>query len=283
MTKRTQLANYIVSFKEIADIMTAMKNLSLIEINKIAKFMPNQEKIVETFAESGMDFLEFNPQLSPQAQEMVPKIYVLLGSERGFCGDFNENVCTLSKSVMKDSDLRGVKLILVGHKLVTKFAGDPRIIKVIPGANCAAEIPDVIFALTTFLNGMLADDADRSILISWNIIYNEIFENKVQAKSLSPLLELSKDKYKKSFAFAPELNQRPKEFFAKFLDEYFFATLTHIFYQSLMAENNQRLHHMDGAITRLEKKCEQLKNQLNLLRQEEITEEIEIILLSSNF
>ncbi len=53
-------------------------------------------------------------------------------------------------------------------------------------------------------------------------------------------------------------------------------------YSSLTAENRQRQAHMDQALQRLEEKAERLRRACNAQRQEEITEEIEIILLSAD-
>ncbi len=47
-----------------------------------------------------------------------------------------------------------------------------------------------------------------------------------------------------------------------------------------MAENQRRIQHLEGAIQRLEEKNENLARKSRTLRQEEITEEIEVILLS---
>ena len=48
-----------------------------------------------------------------------------------------------------------------------------------------------------------------------------------------------------------------------------------------MAENYQRLHHLDNALDRLGNKLSYLTRHLNLLRQEEITQEIQVIMLSA--
>jgi F-type H+-transporting ATPase subunit gamma len=48
-----------------------------------------------------------------------------------------------------------------------------------------------------------------------------------------------------------------------------------------MAENRKRLEHIDSAIRRLEKDEAQLRLSSNALRQEEIIEEIELIMLSA--
>ena len=54
-----------------------------------------------------------------------------------------------------------------------------------------------------------------------------------------------------------------------------------ILYTSLMAESRQRLAHLEGTVQHMEEHSEELHRQGNILRQEEIIEEIEVILLSA--
>ncbi|MBY0291769.1 MAG: F0F1 ATP synthase subunit gamma, partial [Alphaproteobacteria bacterium] len=107
--------------------------------------------------------------------------------------------------------------------------------------------------------------------------YNEMINNQTITKSFSPFTKLGEQK-KNSSSFEPLLNLSPKEFLSQFLENYLFAVLYYVFYQSFIAENYQRLSHLNGAISKLEKKCVKLTHQMNRLRQEEITEEIEGIL-----
>ena len=52
-------------------------------------------------------------------------------------------------------------------------------------------------------------------------------------------------------------------------------------FESLMAENQRRVQHLDQAGHHLEQRMEELGKRRNMLRQEEIIEEIEVILLSA--
>ncbi|HBE93756.1 MAG TPA: hypothetical protein DDW55_15050, partial [Gammaproteobacteria bacterium] len=52
-------------------------------------------------------------------------------------------------------------------------------------------------------------------------------------------------------------------------------------YTSLMAENHQRVAHLEGAVKHLDDESAELMRQSNILRQTEIIEEIEVILLSA--
>ena len=55
-----------------------------------------------------------------------------------------------------------------------------------------------------------------------------------------------------------------------------------VFYSSLMAENRRRLQHMEGALRRMEENAGEMQRKCNMLRQEEIIEEIEVIMLGND-
>ena len=71
------------------------------------------------------------------------------------------------------------------------------------------------------------------------------------------------------------------QLFPKLVDQYLYAVLHEVLYSSLLAENQRRLIHMEGAMRRIEDDLAKLKIKYNALRQEEIIEEIEVILLSA--
>jgi F-type H+-transporting ATPase subunit gamma len=83
------------------------------------------------------------------------------------------------------------------------------------------------------------------------------------------------------FPYPPILNLNPLTFAKDLIDQHLFSLLYEVFYSSLMAENLRRFQHMDQAIQRLEKDMAELVLRRNSLRQEEITEEIEVIMLSA--
>ncbi len=83
------------------------------------------------------------------------------------------------------------------------------------------------------------------------------------------------------FSHPPLLNQSPREFLVELTDHYLFAALHEMLYTSLMEENHYRVAHLEGAVKHLDDKSAELARQCNALRQEEIIEEIEVILLSA--
>ena len=79
----------------------------------------------------------------------------------------------------------------------------------------------------------------------------------------------------------PELNLPPETFMSEFIDHYADAALHSIFATSLLSENRARLARMTVAIDRLDENVAALRRRIHRLRQEEITQEVETILLST--
>ena len=165
------------------------------------------------------------------------------------------------------------KLVIIGRRLIQKIEENFQITKEIEGPSVVEEIPKVISTLITFLE----ESSLSPTFADFHIIYNEMIDNQITVKSYSPLTSLLEQRKERS-SFELLLNLSPEECFSQFLENYLFAVLYHIFYGSLIAENYQRLTHLNGAISKLEKKTIKLNHQMNLIRQEEITEEIEVIL-----
>ena len=83
-------------------------------------------------------------------------------------------------------------------------------------------------------------------------------------------------------AYPPLLHLAPRSFLEGLIEQYLFAVLHEILYTSLMTENYTRLSHLEGAVSHLDEETERLSRECNALRQEEIIEEIEVILLSTS-
>jgi F-type H+-transporting ATPase subunit gamma len=277
MTKKGQLKEHIHTLEEIGNIMTAMKNLSLIEINKVTKFISTQERVVNTIKEVGQDFLHFYPDFLSSVETSQSPIYILIGSERGFCGNLNDKITNaLTNNLMQSN--QEPELIVVGNKLAMKMSDDKRVIQTINGPNAVEEIPNIILNLINTL-----EDISSTMKLQpgyWTILFCEEVRNTIQATILQPFVEF-KNAFNQPLVIAPILNLSPETFLFEFINHYLFSLLYLIFYKSFMAENYQRLRHLDNALGRLENKIIYLTHHMNLLRQEEITQEIQVIMLSA--
>jgi len=273
VSKRRDIETQLRSLNEIKEIMSAMKNLALMEVHRLTRFLDTQRRVVATIEAAAADFLLFHPELFPREEEFR-NVHLLLGTERGFCGDFNESL------VHALDNCRGsapkTALVIVGGKLAAKLEGDTRITASLAGASVVDEVDSVLVKLMETLTGLSARDSVGPLRL--RVFHRQPEEERVEVTVLQPF---QRPQSKNSrFGHPPLLYLKPRSFLSGLAEQYLFAELHELLYRSLMAENQRRMQHMDAAVRRLERTSVELLRRRNTLRQEEITEEIEVIMLS---
>jgi F-type H+-transporting ATPase subunit gamma len=275
MTRRRKLELRGHSLAEVRDIMKSMQTLAYIETRKLARFLDAQHAVVQSIEDVAKDLVSFYPETLPEAEETTP-VYILIGTERGFCGDFNHAVVGHLESSLQADGSGSPMLIAIGRKLHIVLEGDPRVSVRIAGASVVEEVTAVISRMVRELTCL--QEQHRMLTVFG--LYHCDDHGIVMQKLLPPFqryLHLPP-----RFPHAPVLNQSPREFLVELIDHYLFAALHEMLYSSLMAENHHRVAHLDGAVKHLDDKSADLARQCNALRQEEIIEEIEVILLSAS-
>jgi ATP synthase len=125
----------------------------------------------------------------------------------------------------------------------------------------------------------LAKELPKFPANTWKIIRN-FYDSEGSRIEVNSPFEFSRLPVTPAFAFAPLLNVPPVELRLPIIEQFLFALFYRIFYLSFTAENHERLRHMEGAMNKIRDQQQRLKQVANSLRQESITEDLEIILLS---
>ncbi|MGZ8198217.1 MAG: F0F1 ATP synthase subunit gamma [Burkholderiales bacterium] len=269
MSSMAELSQRFSRLKEISGIMTAMKNLSLVETRKLARFMAHQRRMLANIEGAAADFLHFYP--IEASAEMQPAILLLVGSERGFCGNFNERLAAALNNLPQRH--AASTLLLVGNRLGTKLEAHPNVIGRLDGSTVTEDVPAVLNGLMDALH-----TASRQLSGDGAALYS-LAHDADGEPTLKRLLPLAPPQPPR-LTHRPRLQLAPSEFFAELLDQYLLAALYGVLYESLAAENRQRLAHMEHALDRLDETVARLALKRNALRQEKIVEEIEVILSS---
>ena len=272
MGKRREVQQRLASLNEIDGIMVAMKNLALLETHRIAGFIDTQRRAVKSIEAAAADFLAFYTQAAAPG-DGLQQMLLVIGSERGLCGDFNETLLGTLAAARQQAD---TVLVAVGRKLEAKLHDDAGVSAFVEGPSVGEEVEAALARLAKVL-GDLQQQRPGQV---WRI--NALYHDEESAgPRLRQLLPLEKPAGTPAYSHAPLLNLEPAQFLSQLTDQYLYAALHEVFYVSLMAENRMRLEHMDSAIRRMEKDEAALRLRYNALRQEEIIEEIEIIMLSA--
>lgn len=281
MSKKADLKRRLDALAEIKGIVAAMKSLSLLEISKLNRLAAAQQQTATSVEGAVSDFLSFYPtRVTAGPAGMKHHLYLLIGSERGFCGGFNEAVLQRLQSLLR-TDHGGMEaiLIIVGNRLAAKMPADLRVEQTLPGPAAPEEVSDTIAEVARYLGAFEQQVPPVSVRFL-TIIHNRESGSGIKPFVSEPFARFARAEARR-YSHAPLLQIPPRELLVLLADHYLLSMLYDIFYSSLMAEHRQRVRHMENAINHLERAVTRLGRRVNLLRQEEITEELEVIMLNA--
>ncbi|HET8711130.1 MAG TPA: FoF1 ATP synthase subunit gamma [Spongiibacteraceae bacterium] len=269
MSKRRDLEHHLTQLQDLRKILDSMKALAYMETRRLAEFLNAQQQTMLTIDKVARDFLNFFPDIQNQ-QPLNRRAYLLIGSERGFCGDFNE---ALLRAL---PDNRDTIIVAIGQKLHAAISDKPNPQHLLNGPDTSDEVDAILSLITDALTELQAKYGAFSI----EILYNDNSGN-IKTHTLLPPTSLYATP-KQRHAYPPHTQLPPRQLMTAIIDRYVFAALNEVLFTSLMAENARRVQHLSSAVHHLDEKSVDLKRRSNELRQEEITEEIEVILLSAS-
>jgi F-type H+-transporting ATPase subunit gamma len=274
MSQRRKLRYLLRQLSETRNIIEAMKNLAQVEIHKLDRRLENQQQMVSDLELMAADLLHFYPYTFPQARG-ERDIWLLFGSERGFCGDFNASIISnLGGQLIPQN---GPPLLIpIGTKLYQRLEDDPHLARFIEGADVTEEVTHILNVIIRQINELQARYGACHVYTLYHHTETGLL---TCSQLLPPFKQLNKTV--RTHTTPPILNLAPDSLFGALVDHYLFTALHEIAYMSLMAENYSRIQHMTGAMHRLDERVDVVMRKYHIQRQEEITEEIEVILLNA--
>jgi len=277
MSERRQIERRLRTFSDVAEIMGALKNAAMVEATRLRRYVPAQQRVVRTVEAATHDFLTHYPQPLP-APAAAGEFFLVVGSERGFCGSYNEELAAALERERAEPGAANAPVVVVGRRLALRLSRHIRLAAAFEAPSVADEVQPTITRLIAEMQRLPAARAALLPLII-TVLHHEIVGRSSEVRVSKPFRAFAGDG--RRFSDPPRLYLEPLEFFRELSDHYLFAVLHELFYSALLAENERRLQHLEGALRRLDRRCGELGLRVNALRQEEITEEIEVILLST--
>ncbi len=181
MSKRREVQKRLATLDEIDGIMVAMKNLALLEARRIEAFLATQRRAVANIEAAAEDFLTFYPETVAR-NEGVQQLFLVIGSERGFCGDFNETLLKHIDIALENGDAR---LVAVGRRLEAKLQEDPRVAAFVAGPSVVEEVSSTLVRLAGVLSGLQQQSPEEA----WHIsaLYHDDESGEPRLRQLLPL------------------------------------------------------------------------------------------------
>ncbi|EMP57445.1 ATP synthase subunit gamma C-terminus [Marinobacter santoriniensis NKSG1] len=274
MTNRHDLERHRESLSDIRNIMNSMKTLAYMENRKLARFLTSQHAVTRSIEAVAADLLAHFPGILPQ-EHSEQDVLLVVGTERGFCGSFNHKLAARVQDMDKEDNYRPF-LVTIGHKLLTPLADHPRLEATLTGAAVSEEIP----SLLTGLVDRLMELQKTHGVMTLSCLFHTDPDTIALRKLIPPFRDIPPREPDK--LGPPLIHESPEALLTRLSEQYLLAELQEIFSTSLNAENLNRVTHLDMAVKKLDEKAEDMVRRLNALRQEEIIEEIEVILLNAS-
>ncbi len=266
MTRRREIDGHLQTLGELREILGSMRTLSWLELRKLGRLQENQRGLTEMVGNVAEDFRAAFPDVLPDTGDLRPLI-VVLGSQRGFVGDHNEQLI--------DALPADTPLIAVGHRLYRRLEGDTRLRAGLDGPDVAEQCDAVL----SLLMEAIADEEMERGPHAIDVLHHENERGLTRRSVFPPHREPGPVPAR---GYAPLLNLSPRAFFLELLDHYLINVLREALLTALVSENQQRMQHLGTAVDRMDERLGELDRKRQQLRQEEITEEIEVILLGAD-
>lgn len=280
MSRMRELETRLQSLADMTSIIRAMRNLALLESQKLGHRVAAQRQAIDQIQLVAADFLSWFPQAFGERIGATP-LYLLIGSERGFCGDFNEAVIAAFVHHLEQRQALRPLVLLVGTRLSSPYPNALPPPLVVPGPTVAEDVPTAMSQVAARLQTLQSEDERFCLLDMILIHHTPSAGHGSRLEHQQPFHALGRREL--HHAFPPRLTLPPLTFAAELIEHYLWAILHDVLYGSLLAESERRFSHMEQAQQRLDGMLADLATTRNAIRQEEITNEIEMIVLNAEF
>jgi F-type H+-transporting ATPase subunit gamma len=275
------LRGRIESTEDIRSVVSTMKAMAAVSINRFeraAAAVNDYLQIIETgFQIALRDSQRLMPQPQPDSAQSVGA--VVLGSEQGMCGRFNEDIVdfALERLRAEGQTKDRHKLINCGARsggLLKQRGWDP-VVELRPPSSISG-ITERVMDILLEVEKWYGQETELKLVL--------FFNRKTAGSGYKPyqqlLLPLDRD-------WLAELQEREwpgrtlptyfvdwAQLFSSLTRQFLYISLYRTFADSLAAENASRLAAMQAAEGNIEEQMEELTSQYNSLRQSAITAEL---------
>ena len=213
--------------------------------------------------------------VSTQAVEPHRPLLLVLASEGGLCGAFNEVVLSGAEDLIKDrrAELEQVKVATFGRRAEVYFrsrdyelfAAYPSSIAAVPSFQRVREIGDE-----------LLESLDAGSVDAVEVIYSPYKAGTTREPVARRWLPLDKDALPETAVEWPQpiIETEEETLFRRAMREWVFCGLYQIFMESTASEQSARFRAMDNAQDNLERMVEELTQRYHSARQHAITMEM---------
>jgi F-type H+-transporting ATPase subunit gamma len=240
--------------------------------NRMINFRPYSESFMELLNELAVSIgMESHPLMAIREPKKIRAL--LLTSDRGLCGGFNNNLIKATERFIAEKQNAGldVELLTVGKKGKDSFKKKHTIVNARTDVLGKFDMSLAVSVSEDIIPPFLAEGYDE-----FYVIYNEFVNISVQKPRVLKLLPLAAikknedDKRETEYIYEPSA----KEILERLLPMYVHVMLYRVFAETSAGENGARMAAMDNATRNCEDMIGSLTLKYNKARQAAITAEL---------
>lgn len=269
MSRRRDVERRLRHLGELREILGSMKSLAFMQAQRLERGRAAREALAASLDRVAAALVAWYPEAVP-APAPGPPAWVVLGAERGFCGDLNRALA--ARLAAEAGAAPPGPVIAVGRRLRDLLAEQGVEALAVPGA-------DTVEALDGVLEGVAEALAAREVPGALGLLYHDPEADAATRRPLIPPFPRRAEG--PPAGSAPVLNMAPGDLARALEEQLVLARLQGALHDALLAESRRRVSHLDGAVRHLDRRIGALRRRGNALRQEEIIEEIEVLLLNA--
>jgi len=267
MARLAEIEAHALSMKSLLGVVSAMRSMAAIRVQEASRALPGVRRYAGVIAGaigSVLPLLEEMPK-----RDSGPRLMVLLSSEHGFAGGYNERLMEKADQSLRPDDL----LFVMGARgaAVVTERGRKALWQAPMPTRCGGA-QDAAIALGEALLAQMGKGKVSGIEVIFSR-FRQMGLWSVEQLSLLPL-DLTAFPLPQPPRPVPLRHLSATRLLEKLSEDYLQALLTEVLVEAVASENSARFAAMESAHDNVTKKLEQLQQDANLVRQDEITTEL---------
>lgn len=276
MSQLVQLRQRISTIETIKKITHAMR---LIAMSTHSRLRNKQEPLAHYQKTIRTIYARVKASLPPANKVMLtttnnqelPELIIVIGSQKGLCGTFNNSLFSAFEKEIKTKDAASVLYIAVGKKAVDYLTLKRKF-------SCIATFDHfTIKTLPTIAQKIISLIISENSFSKVSVISNKFKTFFLQIPEVTPLLPVD-DSFLKETPAQEKIEyvwEQNAEVIVQTLAQFYLtSSLEDLLFQSLLAEQAARFISMDSATRNAEQLLEKSTLDYNKLRQAKITKEL---------
>lgn len=284
MANLRDIRNRISSIKNTQQITKAMKMVAAAKLRKAQQRMtatrPYSKKMGQVVAKLVSSQQNVQNELLRKPEETKRVLLIVVGSDRGLCGGFNNNLFRkverrISAEYSTFNEEENLDLITIGKKATGYFKKrNYKVVQAYPGFFDELNYEETSEIMSFSTNQFVKEYYDK-VLIAFNefktvISQNRVIEEALPLKTESIGEEEEESSTQKDYIFEPD----PASILDKLLPVHLNMQLWRAVLESNAAEQGARMAAMDNATENAKELEQDLRLEYNQARQSAITTEI---------